>query len=110
MTKLEVKITEYPEYSPQISQAGRYTIQTVKGPQETRYGPSLIAVVTNTKGEERSLFIPHSAEVSNQSNLARLIAGFGDDTQGWLKRKIDVTIGSDGKRRIEPVTTDTGNR
>lgn len=103
MTKLQVKITEYP---PQVTQAGRYTIQAVKGPQDTRYGPSLVAIVTNAKGEERSLFIPYSAEVSNQSNLARLVAGFGEETERWIKRKIDVSIGNDGKRRIDPVISE----
>ena len=100
MTKLGVKITEYPE---QVTQSGRYTVQAVKGPQETRFGLALINIVTNAKGKERSLFVPYSTEVSRRTNLARLMQIFGDDTDGWLGRKVDVSIGKDGKRKIEPV-------
>ena len=103
MTKLNVNITKYP---PQVTQAGRYTIQAVKGPMDTRFGPSLIAIITNAKSEERSLFIPHSQEVSDQSNEARLIAAFGDETEHWIRRKLDVSIGKDGKRRIDPATSE----
>ncbi len=100
MTKLPVKITDYPE---QVTQSGRYTVQAIKGPQETRFGLALINVVTNAKGEERSLFVPYSAEVSPRTNLARLMQIFGDETDRWVGRKVDVTIGKDGKRTIEPV-------
>ncbi len=99
-----MKLTEYPE---QVTGAGRYTIQAVKGPQETRYGLTLILIVTTAKGEERSAFIPYSAEASNRTSLARLMAAYGDETERWIKRKIDVTIDSDGKRRIDPVITET---
>jgi len=76
--KLPTKITEYP---PPVTQAGRYTILSVKGPVETRYGQSLIAVVTNNKGEERSLFIPYDpVENSNQSSQGRLTEAFSDET------------------------------
>lgn len=96
-----MKITEYPE---QVTEAGRYAIQAVKGPQETRYGLALILIVTNSKGEEKSAFIPYSTEASNRTSLARLLGAYGDETERWVKRKIDVTIDSDNKRRIEPVT------
>jgi hypothetical protein len=99
VTKLVVKIAEYPE---QVTHSGRYIIQAVKGPQETRFGPALINIVANGKGEERSLFIPYSAEASSRTNLARLLQAYGDDTDRWVGRKVDVTIGSDGKRTIEP--------
>ncbi len=104
MTKLQVKITEYPE---QVAEAGRYVIQAVKGPQETRYGLALILIVITAKGEERSVFIPYSAEASNRTNLARLLATYGDETERWIKRKIDVTIDSEGKRRIIPVISES---
>ena len=100
MTKLQVKVTEYPD---QVTEAGRYTIQAVKGPQETRYGLALILIVTTNKGEERSAFIPYSTEASNRTSLARLLSAYSDETERWIKRKIDVTIDSDNKRRIEPV-------
>ena len=101
MTKLSVKVTEYPE---QVTEAGRYTIQAVKGPQETRYGLALILIVTTAKGEERSAFVPYSTEASNRTSLARLLTAYGDETERWIRRKIDVTMDSDNKRRIEPVT------
>ena len=100
MTKLQVKITEYPE---QVTQPGRYSIQSVKPPQETRYELALILIVTSAKNEERSLFVPYSLEISNRTNLGRLLQAFGDDTDRWIGRKVDVTIDKDGKRTIEPV-------
>jgi hypothetical protein len=59
--------------------------------------------VLNPKGEERSLFVPYSTEVSSRTNLARLLRAFGDDASRWIGRKVNVTVGQDGKRTIEPV-------
>ena len=101
MTRLDVKITEYPE---QVTQPGTYTIKNVKPPQETRYGLTLILIVTSVKGEERSVFVPLSSEISKRTNLARLIEGFGNDTDQWVNKRIHVTLGTDNKRTIEPVT------
>jgi hypothetical protein len=100
MTKLPTKIADYPQ---QVTQSGRCTIQAVKGPQETRFGPALINIVTDAQGEERSLFVPYSTEVSPRTNLARLIQAYGEDTDRWVGRKVDVTVDKDGKRTIEPV-------
>jgi len=101
VTRLDVKITEYPE---QVTQPGTYTIKNVKPPQETRYGLTLILIVTSVKGEERSVFVPLSSEISKRTNLARLIEGFGNDTDQWVNKRIHVTLGTDNKRTIEPVT------
>ncbi len=101
MTKLSVKITEYPE---QVTQPGRYTIHSVKPPQETRYDLALILIVTSAKNEEKSLFVPYSPEISNRTNLGRLLQAFGDDTDRWVGRKVEVTIDKDGRRTIEPLT------
>jgi hypothetical protein len=78
-------------------------MQEVKGPQETRFGPALINIVTDAKGEERSLFVPYSIEASPRTNLARLMRAFGDETDRWVGRKVDVTVDKDGKRTVEPV-------
>jgi hypothetical protein len=99
-TKLSVKITEYPE---QVSEAGRYTIRSVKPPQETRYDLALILIVTSARNEERSLFVPYSPEMSSRTNLGRLLQALGDDTDHWTGQKIDVSIDKDGRRTIEPV-------
>jgi hypothetical protein len=100
MTKLNVRLAQYPS---QLTQPGRYEIQAVKPPQETRYGQTLILVVTNAKGQQGSLFVPFAAETSEQSNLGRLVKAFTDDTDKWIGRKIDVSIDEAGKRTIEPV-------
>jgi hypothetical protein len=100
VTKLTVRITEYPE---QVTRTDDYTIQAVKGPHETRFGPALINIVTNTKGEQRSLFVPYSTEVSPRTNLARLMQTLGDDTDRWVGHKVHITVDKDGKRTIEPV-------
>ena len=101
MNKLQVKISEYPE---QVTEPGRHTIRAVKGPQETRFGLALILIVLTVKGEERSLFVPYSAEVSTRTNLARLVQAFSADIDSWTGRKVEVTLDSDGRRTIEPVT------
>ena len=101
MTRLDVKITEYPE---QVTQPGIYTIKNVKPAQETRYGLTLILIVTSVKGEEHSAFVPFSSEISKRTNLARLIEGFGNDTDQWINKRIHVTLGTDNKRTIEPAT------
>jgi hypothetical protein len=100
MTKLNVRLAQYPS---QLTQPGRYEIQAAKPPQETRYGQTLILVVTNGKGQQASLFVPFAAETSEQSNLGRLVKVFTDDTDKWIGRKIDVSIDEAGKRTIEPV-------
>ena len=101
MTILDVKITEYPQ---QVTQAGTYTIKNVKPLQETRYGDTLILIVTSVKGEEHSAFVPFSSEISKRTNLARLIEAFGNDTDQWVNKRIHVALGTDNKRTIEPAT------
>jgi len=98
--KLEVKVTRYP---PQVTDQGTYTIQNVKGPQETKFGQAIIMTVTDSSSSERSLFVQHMAETTKNTNLARLIAAFGAETEKWNGKKIRVTFDLDGKRKIEPL-------
>jgi len=98
MGRIDSKFTKYP---PTVTQPGRYTFQQIKE-RETRFGRTLISTVTNSKDERFSFFIPYPAEVSDKSLLARLTKAFGDDTEQWLGRKIDVTFDRYGRRRIEP--------
>jgi len=100
MTKLDVKITHYAE---QVTQPGLYRIRSVKSPQETRFGPAVILILSGTKGEERSLFVPYSSETTEQTNLGRLVKAFGDDTDHWTDKHVDVTLDELGKRTIRPV-------
>jgi hypothetical protein len=87
----------------QVTQPGTYVIKSVKPLQETRYGPTLILIVASAKGEECSLFVPFSSETSKRTNLARLIEAFGDDTDRWTDKQVDVTFDESGKRTIRPV-------
>lgn len=87
--RLDTKVTQYPGI---VSDSGTYVIRSVKGPQETRFGPALILTVTDPKNREGSLFVPYSNETSKNTNLARLIAAFGTDTEKWIDKKIRVTI------------------
>jgi hypothetical protein len=98
--KIDAKFTKYP---PVATQPGRHNIQQVKE-QETRYGRTLILTVTNAKDERFSLFVPYPAEISDKSLLARLTKAFGNDTQNWLGRKIDLSLDRNGRRRIDPIT------
>ena len=100
MVKLEAKIVQYPE---QVTQPGRYLIKTVKPPQETRYGLTMILILTNAKGEERSLFIPFSSETTEQTNLGRLMKAFNNETDHWIGKQVDVAFDETGKRTIRPV-------
>jgi len=98
--KLETKVTQYPGI---VSDSGVYGIRGVKGPQETRFGAALIMNVADSKNRDGSLFVPYAKETSKNTNLARLIAAFGADTEKWVGKKIRVTIDADGKRRINPI-------
>jgi hypothetical protein len=86
-----------------LTQPGRYEIEAVKPPQETRYGQTLILIVTNTEGQQASLFVPYASEISEQSNLGRLVRSFGDDTDHWIGKKLDISIDQTGRRTVEPV-------
>ena len=98
--RLEVKVTRYPS---QVTEPGSYTIQNVKGPQETKFGQAIILTVTDSRNSERSLFVQYMAETTKNTNLARLIAAFGAETEKWIGKKIRVTFDLDGKRKIEPL-------
>jgi hypothetical protein len=100
MTRLNVKVAQYPT---QITQPGRYEIRAVRPLQETRYGQTLILIVTSDKGQEASLFVPFATETSEQSNLGRLVKAFTDDTDKWIGKKLDLSIDQTGRRTVEPV-------
>jgi hypothetical protein len=100
MTRLSVKLTQWPE---QVTQPGRYNIQSAKPPQETRFGSTLILIVTNAKGQQGSLFVPFAPETTEQTNLGRLVKAFGEDTDQWIGKQLDVTLDESGKRTIRPV-------
>jgi hypothetical protein len=100
LARINAKFTKYP---PVVTQRGRYTIQHVRE-HETRYGRTLIPTITDAKGERFSLFVPYPAEISDKSLLARLTRAFGDDTDQWVGRKIQLTLDRNGRRRIDPVT------
>jgi hypothetical protein len=100
MTRLNVKVAKYP---PQVIQPGRYKIRAAKGPQETRYGQTLILIVANDRDQQGSLFLPFATEVSEQSNLGRLVKAFGDDSEQWIGKDLDLSIDQTGRRTIEPV-------
>jgi len=89
---------------PQVTTFGRYTIKDVSEPQNTKYGQAIILLLLASAGEERVLFVPYSQDVSDQSNLGRLVKAFGSDTALWLKKKIDIEIGPDKRRTVKPVT------
>jgi hypothetical protein len=100
MTRLNVKVAHYPT---QVAQPGRYEIRAVRPLQETRYGQTLILIVTSDKGQEGSLFVPFATETSEQSNLGRLVKCLGDETADWIGKKLDVSIDQTGRRTVEPV-------
>jgi hypothetical protein len=100
MVEIRAKFTKYP---PVATQPGHYTIQQVKEHQ-TRYGRNLILTVTNAKGERFSIFVPYPEEISDKSLLARLTRTFGDDTEAWLGKKIDLAHDRNDRRKIDPVT------
>lgn len=98
--KLEVKVRKSIE---QVRQNGRHTITAVSEPRNTKFGMALAVTLTNANGDERLLYVAYSSDPSDQSNLGKLVAAFGPDTSLWLKKKVDVVIGADGKRSVKPV-------
>jgi hypothetical protein len=100
MVEISISIKKYP---PVATQPGRYTIQQVKE-RETRYGRNLILTVANAKGEKFSLFVAYPTEISDKSLLARLTRTFGNDTEAWLGKKVDLTYDRNARRRVDPVT------
>jgi hypothetical protein len=95
--------TDFKKYPPTATRQGLYTIQQVKKHQ-TRYGPTLILTLSNSKGEKFSLFVSCPEEISDKSLLARLSRAFGKDTEAWLGKKIELTYDRNDRRRIDPVT------
>jgi hypothetical protein len=100
LTKIQAKFTKYP---PVATQPGRYTIQQVKEHQ-TRYGPTLILTIANSKGDRFSLFVSCPEQISDKSLLARLTRAFSDETDQWVGGKIELTLDRNRRRRVDPVT------
>jgi hypothetical protein len=97
--KLSVKIVHHPG---QVNENGQYLIKAVTTPQPTKYGTALVLTVVGKNGVEKALFAPYSEEVTDQTNLGRLIAAFGNDTDQWVGKRLDVAI-ENNQRTIEPV-------
>ena len=98
--KLETKMTQYLE---QVTQPGLYTIREVKPQRQTRYGRALPVVLSNAKGQEVIMLLPYPTEITDRTNLGRLVRAYGDETDQWIKKKVEVTIYENGRRRIEAV-------
>jgi len=99
MTKLQVNVAHFPE---QVNEPGEYTIKQYRQPKELKYGVTITLITTNSKGEERSLFVTYKPETSDNTNLGRLVKCFGDDPEHWIGKKIEITFDQD-KRHIQPV-------
>ncbi len=99
MGKLNVKVVHHPS---QVNENGQYTIKAVTTPQPTKYGTAIILTVIGKDREEKALFVPYSEEVTDQTNLGRLIAAVGPDTDQWVGKRVNVTI-EHSQRSLEPV-------
>lgn len=99
MGKLNVKVVHHPS---QVDENGQYTIKTATTPQPTKYGAAIVLTVLNKDRQERALFVPFSEEVTDQTNLGRLIGAFGNDTDQWIGKRVNITI-ENNQRTIEPV-------
>lgn len=99
MNKLNVKVSHHPA---QVREDGEYTIKSVTTPQPSNYGRAIVLTVLSKDREEKAVFVPFSSEVTDQTNLGRLVNAFGDDTDQWNGKRINVTI-DNNQRTIEPV-------
>lgn len=99
MSKLNVKVSHHPA---QVREDGEYMIKSVTTPKPSNYGSAIVLTVLNKDREERALFVPFSSEVTDQTNLGRLVNAFTDDTNQWVGKRINVTI-ENNQRTIEPV-------
>ena len=70
-------------------------------PQPTKYGTAIVLTLVGKDVVEKTLFVPYSERVTDQTNLGRLIAAFGNDTDEWVGKRINVTI-ENNQRTIEP--------
>jgi hypothetical protein len=100
MPKLNVKVVHHPA---QVIEDGQFTVKSVTTPQPTKYGSAIVLTVVGRDREERALFIPFSSEVTDQTNLGKLVGAFGDDPDQWIGKRINVTIGDHNQRTVEPV-------
>ena len=99
MSKLNVKVVHHPA---QVNENGQYIIKSVTTPQPTKYGTAIVITLQNKDREEKALFIPYSTEVTDQTNLGRLVNAFSDETNQWVGKRISVTI-DNNQRTVEPV-------
>jgi hypothetical protein len=99
MGKLNVKVVHQPS---QVNENGQFTIKSVTTPQPIKYGTSIVLTVLGKDREEKMLFVPFSEEVTDQTNLGRLINALGNETDLWVEQRVNVTI-DNNHRTIEPV-------
>jgi hypothetical protein len=100
---MELKVTWYPE--EELNKPGTYEIRDVILSFEP--DRQLILILAQSR---RRASIPYPHETFEDTDLVRLIKAFGDETEGWIGKNIRVTSDSDGKRRIDPLTTDESRR
>jgi len=98
MSKLNVKVVP----NPLVNESGQYTITKVTAPQPTMFGQMIGVRVLTKNGEEKSILVPVYAKVTDQSNLGKLVTAFGDETDSWVGKRINVKI-VNNRSFIEPV-------
>ena len=93
---MKLDLIWYP--GEEIQKPGTYTIRDVilseGGPRK------LILILVRPTGR---VTIRYPYETFENIELVRLIKAFGDETDGWKRRSICLTVDSNGERRIDPV-------
>jgi len=98
MSKLNVKVVP----NPLVNESGLYTIKGVKT-APTKFGSMMAIRVSGKSQEEKSILVPVFPKVTNQTNLGKLVEAFGDETDKWVGKRINITI-ENNRSTIEPIT------
>ena len=101
MVKLKVK-----KFLKPVKASARYTICDVTQKPELIYAPLLLALTKDDDGVDHGLFVPtwNQIKPSPTTNAGRLVLAFGDNTDSWIGKKIDIRIDQRGRKLVYPVT------
>jgi hypothetical protein len=97
MSKLNVKVVP----NPLVTESGQYTIKGVKT-APTKFGSMMAIRVLNKDQEEKSILVPVFPKVTSMTNLGKLVNTFGDETDKWVGKRINIKI-ENNRSVIDPI-------
>lgn len=87
--------------------AGRYTINGVlDAPAKAKYPSITLHLSRDDTGTKHSKLVGlprEMSDISPQTNFGRLFKSFGNNTESWRGKQVDISIDEQGKKHIYPV-------